>query len=190
MLHYVSFTAPVNGQTAQALLGLCTQLVNNSVSQIYLLLSTPGGSVMDGMTVYNVLKGLPVELTTHNVGNVDSIGNVIFLAGKHRYACKHATFMFHGVGAGVPKDSVLGEKDVKEKLGSIQADQRRIGAIIAERSRLETEKVEELFLEATTRDPDYALTCGLIDEIRDVQIPKGAPVHQLVFAQGKTARSV
>jgi hypothetical protein len=53
---------------------------------------------MHGMTVYNVLRGLPCDLTIHNIGNVDSIGNAIFLAGKHRYACKNSTFMFHGVG--------------------------------------------------------------------------------------------
>jgi ATP-dependent protease ClpP protease subunit len=42
---------------------------------------------MNGLNIYNVLIGLPFELITHNVGNVDSIGNAIFLAGSKRYAC-------------------------------------------------------------------------------------------------------
>ena len=66
---------------------------------VYLLLSSEVGSVMHGINLYNVLRALPVKLVTHNVGNVDSIGNAIFLAGEERYACQHSTFMFHGVGS-------------------------------------------------------------------------------------------
>ena len=69
-----------------------TNCATSQVQRVYLLLSTPGGSVMNGMNLYNVLKGMPFELITHNVGNVDSIGNVIFLAGEKRYATANATF--------------------------------------------------------------------------------------------------
>jgi hypothetical protein len=62
------------------------------------MLSTQGGSVMHGMNLYNLLRALPIELTIHNVGNVDSIGNVVFFAGSKRFAYAHSTFMFHGVG--------------------------------------------------------------------------------------------
>jgi ATP-dependent protease ClpP protease subunit len=48
------------------------------------MLSSPGGHVMLGMNLYNVLRALPIKLTTHNVGNVDSIGNAVFLAGNPR----------------------------------------------------------------------------------------------------------
>ncbi len=37
---------------------------------------------MNGLNIYNVLRGFPITLTTHNVGHVDSIGNAIFLAGQ------------------------------------------------------------------------------------------------------------
>lgn len=77
---------------------------------VYLLLSTPGGSVMHGMNLYNVLRGMPFELITHNVGNVDSIGNAVFLAGAKRYAAPHSTFMFHGVGFDLPAQTRLEEK--------------------------------------------------------------------------------
>ena len=50
------------------------------------MISTPGGTVMNGLNLYNVMRAMPFRLTTHNVGNVDSIGNAIFLAGEERYA--------------------------------------------------------------------------------------------------------
>src|SRR5438046_1873053 len=78
---YINFSAEITPLPTETLLANVANLVNQRVPHIYLLLSTPGGSVMHGMTIYNVLRGLPCDLTIHNVGNVDSIGNAIFLAG-------------------------------------------------------------------------------------------------------------
>jgi ATP-dependent protease ClpP protease subunit len=151
------------------------------VREVYLLLSTPGGSVMNGLNLYNVLRSLPVKLTTHNVGNVDSIGNAVFLAGQERYACPHSTFMFHGVGFDVPAQTRLEEKPLRERLQSILADQKRIGAIIGERTRLKSRQIENLFKQARTKDANYAREVGIVDDILEATIPDGAPIFSLVF---------
>lgn len=178
---YVSFSAEISPQTTESLIGALSNLVNKGVRKIYLLLSTPGGSVMHGMNLYNFLRGLPVDLTVHNIGNVDSIGNAVFLAGEHRYACPHSTFMFHGVGFDVGAGIRLEEKPLLQYLDSIRADHKRIGAIIEQRTRLSKEEVTNLFLEQQTRDATFAIGCGLVHEVRDVQIPPGSPIISLVF---------
>ncbi len=180
-LVYVCFSAEIVPHTTESLIATVTNLVNQGVKQIYLMLSTPGGSVMHGMNIYNVMRALPVELTTHNVGNVDSIGNAVFLAGQHRFACPHSTFMFHGVGFDVPAQTRLEEKFLRERLDGIASDQKRIGAVIEERTRLPREDISKLFLEAQTKDAAFAAGCGIIDEVRDVQIPPGSSVVSLVF---------
>ena len=177
----ISFSAEIIPQTMEALLRVCAELANNGVQTVYLLISTPGGSVMNGLNAYNILRAMPFQLITHNVGNVDSIGNVVFLAGEQRYACPNTTFMFHGVGAPVQRDERLVERTLQERLDSLQADQRRIAEVISQRSRLTIDNVEAMFLEAKTKDPAWANEVGIIDEIRDVQLPPGTPVHQLVF---------
>ena len=178
---YLSFSAEINQQTAETFLGACAKLCNDGADEIYVLLSSPGGSVMNGLNVYNVLRGLPCTITMHNVGNVDSIGNMIFLAGKKRLACPQATFMFHGVCFEAPQGIQFDEKLLRERLDSVLADQERIGSVIVERTNLTQEEVKGLFFEAVTRDSQYALEQGIVHEIRDVQVPKGQPIHQLVF---------
>lgn len=84
--YYVSFSAEINPNTTESLISVIANLVNQRVKTVHLLISTPGGSVMNGLNLYNVLRGLPIELITHNVGNVNSIGNAVFLAGSKRYA--------------------------------------------------------------------------------------------------------
>lgn len=155
--------------------------MNQRVPHVYLMLSTPGGLVMNGLNVYNVLRGLPCELTVHNVGTVDSIGNAIFLAGNRRYACAQSTFMFHGVGLSAQHGMRIEEKFLRESLQNVLADQRRIGQILEERTQLTSEQVNGLFLEAQTKDAADAIGCGIVHEIRDVQIPMGGPVISLVF---------
>jgi hypothetical protein len=39
---------------------------------------------MNGLNLYSVLRGFPVELITHNARNVDSIGNTVFMGGLKR----------------------------------------------------------------------------------------------------------
>ena len=156
-------------------------VANQHVPHVYLMLSTPGGAVMSGLNIYNVMRGMPFDITVHNVGNVDSIGNAIFLAGSRRYACPHSTFMFHGVGFDIQSPIRLEEKFLRERLDGIDADERRIGQIIEERTQLTGEQVKGLFLEAQTKDATFAVGCGIVHEIRDVQIPAGGPVVSLVF---------
>jgi ATP-dependent Clp protease, protease subunit len=178
---YVCFSAEIIPHTTESLIATMSNLANQRVRQVYLLLSTPGGSVMHGMNLYNVLRAFPFELVTHNVGNVDSIGNAVFLAGKRRYASPHSTFMFHGVGFDVPQHSRLEEKFLKERLDGIMSDQKRIGSVISERTKIRKEDIDKLFLEAQTKDAAFAASCGIVDEVRDVQIPPGSPVVSLVF---------
>ena len=178
----MSFSGEINQQTTEALLGICADLANKGVDTVYLLLSTPGGSVLNGITMFNVLRSMPFKLVTHNVGAVNSIGNVIFLAGDERYTVPNATFMFHGVGFDVKQPMRFEEKLLRERLDGIEADQRKIATIIRDRADFpDDEEIASLFLQAATKDPAYALERGIVHDIREIQIPKGAPLIQLVF---------
>ena len=179
---YVMFSAEISPQTTESLLAVMANCATQGVQQVYLALSTPGGDVTQGVTLYNVLRGMPFELTTHNVGNVDSIGNAVFLAGSKRYAAPHSTFMFHGVGFNMANQTIrLEEKNVLEMLDNIKSNHDRIGSILEERTQIPKAVIKELFREAQTKDATFAVGCGIVHEIRDIQIPPGSTVVSLVF---------
>jgi ATP-dependent Clp protease, protease subunit len=177
---YVSFSAEINANTTESLIAVMANCANQGTKEVYLMISTPGGNVMNGINLYNVLRAMPFKLTTHNVGNVDSIGNAIFLSGVERFACPHSTFMFHGVGMDV-QNMRLEEKNAKETLDGIIANHKRIGSIIRDRTKLSETETDGLFREAQTKDATFAAGCGIIHDIRDVQIPAGSSVVSLVF---------
>ena len=94
---YIKFFASVNRNSANALMDSIDQQIAKDKKKIILLISTTGGSVFHGISLYNYLKGIPIEIETHNFGSVDSIGNIIFLAGMKRFSVPDARFLMHPV---------------------------------------------------------------------------------------------
>jgi len=173
--HYVTFMHPVNGASVRALLGtLQTIIYKDRAKSVYLLLSTPGGDVNEGIVLFNTLRALPVELTTHNIGNVDSIGNVVFLAGSKRLTNVNATFMWHGVGMDITNPTRFELKNVRELVDGLEAATKRMSVTVAGCTSLSQEQVHELFLQASTKDAAYAKAHGIVHEIADAKIPEGA----------------
>jgi ATP-dependent protease ClpP protease subunit len=178
---FLSFSAEINPSTTETLISAMAQLCNTGATEINLLLSTPGGSVTHGFNVYNVLRALPAKIITHNVGNVDSIGNVIFLAGVERRACPNSTFMFHGVEFDVTGSVRLVDNNLREYLDSIAADHTRIGAVIGQHTGLKQTDVVDLFKEARTKDAQWAQRVGMVHTISEPKVSPGVTIHSLVF---------
>lgn len=94
---YIKFFAPVMQESINALMQVVDKKLSQGARKMGLLISTPGGDVFQGLSAYNYLKGIPLEITTHNFGSADSIGVVLFCAGSRRLCVPHARFLLHGV---------------------------------------------------------------------------------------------
>lgn len=180
---FISFTAEINQNTTEALMGVLAEKINNGCKDFYILFSTPGGSVANGVTLYNYLRSIPAKVSMHNIGIVDSIGNLVFLAGGLRYAVPNSSFLFHGVGFDINQSTRFEEKQIKEGLKNIERDQKLISDIIAERTKLSADEVRKMFLEAVTKTPEEAREVGIIDDVQLVKIPEGAKIFQFTFQQ-------
>jgi len=180
--HTILFGAPIKAETANAFTQLLLRLRQTGAKRITMAMNSPGGNVVSGINLYNTLRSMPFELVTHNVGNVDSISNVVFLAGKKRYVCPASTFMFHGVGFDFTGNQRLEEKSLRSMLDTVLADQERMSTIIAERSGLTIDACMQLFKEQTTRDASWAQKSGIVNEVRDFMLPEGENVHVFMDA--------
>lgn len=179
--YYVSFSAEINPTTTEHLINGMANLHNQGATEVHLLFSTPGGSIMNGFNLYNVLRALPMKLIIHNVGNVDSIGNVIFLAGAERRAAPHSTFMFHGAGFDLNGNIRLTEPLLKDHLDSLVADHKRMADVLAQHIALAADEVVALFEKASTKDAVWAERVGMTQATCEPQVPVGVPVHTFVF---------
>jgi len=162
----IRFLAPVNNQTADQLFAAIDNLLAQGTTKIRLILSTPGGSVFHGLSIHNYLKGLPIEIDTYNFGSVDSIGVVIFSAGRRRYTVPHSRFLIHSVKFNINGQLSMDEKQLEEYLKSLQIDQRNIAKVIADTTGKTVEAVDADMNNRTTLNPTEAQTYGIVHEIK------------------------
>ena len=174
MVGYIKFYAPVTANTAIQLQQTVEQLLRQGLSSLHLLLSTPGGSVHDGISIYNFLKGLPIEVNTYNFGSVDSIGVVIFCAGKNRYSVPHARFLLHPISMQVYGNQTFDEPLLAERLNALKSDQSNIAKVISSTINKPVETVQNLIHARTSFEPEQAQREGLVTEIKSNLIPVGA----------------
>ena len=162
----IRFLAPVNNQTADQLFKAIDIKVQQGMRRLHLLISSPGGSVFHGLSLYNYLKGIPIEVYTYNFGSVDSIGVVIYCAGKKRFTVPHARFLIHGVKFNINGSASIDEKQMEEYLKGLQIDQRNIAKVIADNTNRTIADIEKDMHDRTTLNPDEAIAYGLTHEIK------------------------
>lgn len=174
---YVIFSAEVNAASANNFINFLTAQAAAGTTRLIMAMNCQGGQVVAGVAIYNAMMAMPYDIVTHNIGNVDSIANAIFLAGGERYACPTATFMFHSVGFTAAHGLRLEEANLKAFLDSIIADNKRVAALIAGRTNLSAGVSRSLFRQQRTRDATWARNNGLIADIRDFTYPAGGNVQ-------------
>ena len=178
-IEYVLFSRNINNENVSELAKTLNEISSRG-QDIYLLLNSHGGNVAAGIHCYNMLRALPTRLVSHNVGNVDSIANAVFLAGEERHSTSSAVFMFHSVGFDFNAPTRLDCRQLREHLDSVVADHNRIGAIISDRSELALSAAIELFDTQIVRTAEWALKSGVIHEVRDLQLPSDRILHEIV----------
>ena len=172
----VKFYSPVSEASIGALMKVVDQKLAAGVTQFTVQISTSGGSVFRGLTAYNYLKGIPAEVTTHNIGSVDSIGVALFCAGRVRLSVPQARFLMHPVSMNFREGATYEEPKLVELVKSLRVDMDNCASVVAANTRKTCRQVFRAMLGRTTLDPDAALEWGLVHEIRQELFAEGAEV--------------
>jgi len=174
-VQYIVFNADVQTIQAAKLRNAFTQAANAG-NDIYLLISSGGGNVFEGLSLGSFMKTLPVHITTHNVGQIDSIASVIFAAGAIRCANAHASFMFHGVTMHYEKVDMI-ESQLQEQYLQIKRLRESIAVAFSTYTGLSLSDAETLMVSgATILSAQEALSKTIIHEIRDATVPPGSQI--------------
>jgi ATP-dependent Clp protease, protease subunit len=162
----VFLVGPVTDQTASLIVAQLLFLeAENADKDISLYINSPGGSVYDGMAIYDTMQFIRPEVSTLCTGFAASMGTFLLNAGAKgkRYALPNARIMIHqpsGGSQGTAADVAIQAREVlylRQRLNGITAE--RTGKTIEEIAR-DTDR--DNFMSAVEAR-DY----GLIDEVLD-----------------------
>jgi ATP-dependent Clp protease protease subunit len=185
---YIKFFAGVNQASVNALMAAVEQKLGQGAKDIVLLISSTGGSAFYALSAYNFLKGVPAQVVTHNFGSVDSMAVVLFCAGDRRLSVPRARFVLHGLSFPFAQGVSLDEDQLGERLGSLRIDTENMAGVIAATTGRSEEKVAQDILNRTTLNPEQAVEYGLVHEIREELLPRGAELLSIAQSQSPPPR--
>lgn len=131
-------------------------LANLDAEEIHLHINSPGGSVFEGVTIYNLLAAHPAEIIVHVDGLAASIASVIALAGDSVEIAENGMFMIHD-----PSVIAWGNAEVMRKNAEVL--DRIKDAILntyEERTTLDRETLDAAMTAETWYSADEAVNAG------------------------------
>lgn len=135
---------------------------------IEVIFNSPGGSIWDGMALFDVIQdiraaGTPV--TTGTFGMAASMAGVLLQAGEQRWMSPQSWLLIHRASFGTGGATF----DVEDHLELIKRIESRIIGIFVERSQLTEEELSEKWKRKDWwLTADQALELGLVDYLRGV----------------------
>lgn len=154
----------VNEHTANIVVAQLLYLAYaDSTADISLYINSPGGSVYDGMAIYDTMNFIKPDVATYGIGLQASMGAFLLSSGTKgkRFALPHAKVMIHQPSSGTRGKVTDMEIDLRESLEV----KEMLAKILAKNTGQKLAKVK------TDMERDYWMTAaeaeqyGLIDEV-------------------------
>jgi ATP-dependent Clp protease protease subunit len=159
---------PINDFVANAVIAQMLFLqMEDPKKDISLYINSPGGSVTDGMAIYDTMNFLQCDVVTYCVGQAASMATLLLASGAKgkRYALPNSRVMMHQPSGGATGQT----SDISIAAKEILRWRAQMNKLMA----LHTNKSEEQIASDTDRDfyltAADALEYGIVDKVIDRQ---------------------
>lgn len=159
----VMLTGEVNEVTMLSITSQLLYLNNESHEEITLIINSPGGSVYDGLQLYDTINMIEAPVKTICMGLAASMGAFLLSSGVkgRRFASKSSRIMIHGVSSGT--HGVIHDMEIDMKETKFLHDY--LCTKIAEHCNQKVQKVKKDVNRDFWMSAEQALKYGLIDGI-------------------------
>ncbi len=130
---------------------------------IQLYINSPGGSVTDGMAIYDTMRFLSCDVKTYCMGQAESMGTVLLAAGTpgKRHALPHSRLLIHQPSGGATGQT----SDISIAAREILRWKRTINEVLSEHTGMAVEKIEKDSDRDYFMTADEAKTYGIVDHV-------------------------
>ncbi len=155
---------PINDFVANAVIAQMLFLqMEDPKKDISLYINSPGGSVTDGMAIYDTMNFLQCDVVTYCVGQAASMSTLLLAAGTSgkRYALPNSRMMLHQPTGGATGQT----SDISIAAREIVRWRERMNGLIASHTNKTAEEI------AADSDRDFYLTAeegveyGIVDKV-------------------------
>ena len=153
----------INEESAAEIISQLMYLDGRSSEPVTLYISSPGGSVMSGMAIYDYIGVMQSQVNTVCIGQAASMGAILFLAGEERMILPHSRIMIHDPylgGSGTQKPL-----EMQEQLDRLMELRNILAGVIVSRTGMSRKHVLKLTKKDTYFNAGQALREGLATQI-------------------------
>ena len=158
----IFLTEEVNAETSNELIKQLMYLERqDSGKEITLYINSPGGEVISGLAVYDLISLMKSPVRTVCTGTAASMGAILFLAGKKREMLPHTRLMIHDPSF---SGSSIGRKkshELRHELEKLDEVREALAKIIAEKTGRPLEEIYDVTSDDTFYSAEEAITFGL-----------------------------
>lgn len=130
----IHFMGPINVSTVEVLRNmLLNSLRIPNIEAVEIMMSSDGGDLNPGFLAYNYIRSMPIKTIAVNMGSIESMAVMPFLACSERRAVKDAKFMLHNFHWGFGNTKVF-MNQMQEYNETLQFDMARYAEIYDERT--------------------------------------------------------
>ncbi len=139
--------------------------------EIHFYINSPGGSITDGMAIYDTINYIKCPVSTICVGMAASMGAFLLAAGTKgkRFATPNAEIMIHQplIGGG----GITGQTtEIKIHAEHMVRTREKLNRILSERTGKPLEQIEKDTERDNFMTAEQALEYGIIDGIMDKRV--------------------
>jgi ATP-dependent Clp protease, protease subunit len=175
-LHTIHFMRSINPDIFAGFQQVTLSALQQGATELHIHISSDGGKNDQGFTAYHFIRSLPVPVTMHCIGNVESIAVLMFLAGRDRMIVPHGKIKIHPMHWVFPGGTVDHDR-LAEYVDSLNFDAKRYAEIFDERTKGANEIVDvraHLAGQAKLLDAAAAVAAGIATGIADATVPATA----------------
>jgi ATP-dependent Clp protease protease subunit len=170
----IKFFVPVDIGSVNQLVQIVDAQIKNGARKITILISSNGGDPSSAFTAYNYLRGVSAEITTFNVGNVDSAAATLYCSGKNRYALPGTRFLLHGNASVIQGNTMMDAAAMEANLQILKNLNEMTAGVIANTTKKKQVDVQNMMRTQTIFSPEEAKNFGLVQEIKTEFMEPGA----------------
>ncbi len=160
----IFLSGQIDFQTASSVVAQLLYLeTKDPTKDIYLYINSPGGSVTDGMAIYDTMNYIKCDVSTICVGFAASMGAFLLSSGARgkRFALPNSEMMIHqpsgGVSGQASEIAIVAEHILKTRA--------KMNRILAANTNQPLERIEKDVDRDYYMDADTAVEYGIIDKV-------------------------
>lgn len=161
----IMLDGPIDAHTASIVTAQLLFLESKSKDDITMYINSPGGSVTDGLAIYDTMQYIGCDVATIVTGMAASMGSVLLAAGAagKRYALPNAQVMIHQplISGGLSGQCT----DIKIHADNLVKTRDKLESILSKHSGTAIETVHQACERDNYLSAEEALKFGLIDKI-------------------------